>query len=237
MVRAALIACWVIAVTLHAGAQAGERNAKIKTLLFTGGPIHDGKGNGDVVEKVLKDTGHFDVTRVHDDLDALTAEKIEPYELIVFFYTVGEITDAQKDGVLNAVASGKGFVGWHSAADSFRDCPDWKAFIGGHFITHPRYREYQVSVKDGKHFITKGMDEFMVTDEQYILDYDPRVDVLCSALWKGDAMPVVWTKPWGKGRVVYIALGHDPKACEQDVFKKLVVRGGLWAARRDEAAK
>jgi len=40
----------------------------------------------------------------------------------------------------------------------------------------------------------------------------------------------MWTKPWGKGRVFYLALGHDPKACEQDMFKKLLIRGSQWAA-------
>jgi len=237
MIAKLAVALLCMAGMLCMGARSAACAEKIKTLLFTGGEIHDGKGNGDVAQKTLEEAGYFDVARVQDDLDALTAEKLQPYELIMFFYTVGEINDAQKNGVLNAVASGKGFVGWHSASDSFRDCPDWKAFIGGHFITHPPYRTFQVSVVDENNFITKGMTEFTVEDEQYILDYDPRVDVLCSALWKGEAMPVVWTKSWGKGRVCYISLGHDPKACRQDVFKKLLIRGGLWAARREDAAK
>ena len=46
--------------------------------------------------------------------------------------------------------------------------------VGGHFITHPRYREYQVSIVDSDHPITEGLVEFNVTDEQYILvDVDP----------------------------------------------------------------
>ena len=230
------LCCMALAVSC-ATARAAENAGKIKTLLFTGGQIHDGKGNGDVVQQALEAAGNFEVTRVQDDMAALTPEKLKPYDLIVFFWTVGEITNEQKDAVLNAVASGKGFVGWHSAADSFRESPDWKAFIDGHFITHPRYREYQVSVVDESNAITKGMNEFMVRDEQYILDYDPRVTVLCSALWKGKALPVSWTKEWGKGRIFYLALGHDPKACEQEVFQKLLVRGSLWAARREGEIK
>ena len=226
-----------MAVVWCAGAKTAEGAMKVKTLLFTGGSIHDGKGNGDVVQKTLEESGYFDVTRAHEDLDALTAKRLEPYDLVVFFYTVGEINDDQKNGILNAVASGKGFVGWHSASDSFKDSPEWKALVGGHFITHPSYRRFQVSVVDENHFITKGMTEFTVADEQYILDYDPRVNVLCSALWKGKTMPVAWTKGWGKGRVVYVSLGHDPKACKQSVFQKLIIRGALWAAGREDASK
>jgi len=202
----------------------------IKTLLLSGGEIHDWKGNGAAIKDALEAAGGFDLTYAENDLSALEGNRLDPYDLIVFFYTVGSITDAQKNGLLNFVASGKGYAGVHSAADSFRDCPEYRAMVGGHFVTHPHYREYQVSVADEEHPIMQGLGaEFLVTDEQYILDYDPRVHVLASALHKGRAMPAAWTKPWGKGRVFYLALGHDPKACGQEIFRTLLQRGAKWA--------
>jgi len=205
---------------------------RIKTLVFAGGQIHDFKGCGRAIREILSEREEFEITYIEEDLDVLKA--LDPYDLIVFYYTVGTITDAQKNGLLNWVASGKGYVGIHSAADSFRECPEYRAMVGGHFVTHPRYRQYQVSVVDPEHPITKGLDEFMVTDEQYILDYDPRVNVLCTALYRGKAMPVAWTKSWGKGRVFYLALGHDPKACQHEMFKLLLQRGALWAGTPSE---
>ena len=204
--------------------------ARIKLLLFTGGEIHDYKGCGEAIYDALKQAGHFEVTKVENDLSALEAPKLNPYSAIVFYYTVGTITNAQKDGLLGFIASGKGFVGIHSAADSFRECPEYQAMVGGRFVTHPQYRQYQVSVTDPEHPITKGLEEFFVTDEQYILDYDPRVQVLCSALWKGQAMPVAWTKNWGGGRIFYLALGHDPQACRNGNFRLLLQRGALWVS-------
>lgn len=204
---------------------------KIKTLVFAGGEIHDYKGCGKAAVDALSERKEFDITYVEDDLDVLIAPGLEPYDLIVFYYTVGTITDAQKNGLLNFVASGKGFAGFHSAADSFRECPEYSAMVGGYFTTHPSYREYQVSVVDPEHPITEGITEFSVEDEQYILDFDPRVNVLCSALWKGKAMPVAWTKNWGEGRVFYLALGHDPAACQHEMFCLLLQRGALWAGR------
>ncbi|NQT21603.1 MAG: ThuA domain-containing protein [Planctomycetes bacterium] len=210
---------------------------KIKTLLYAGGIIHDFKACGDEAEKILIDAGAFDITRVDDDLSCLEAPNLDPYDLVVFYHTMGEITDAQKNGLLNWVAGGKAYAGIHSAADSFRECPEYRAMVGGHFVTHPAYREYQVSVVDGEHPITEGLSEFNVTDEQYITDYDPRVNVLASALWQGDKMPVVWTKEWGKGKVFYLALGHDGNACKQEVFGTLLVRGCQWAAANVEASE
>ena len=208
---------------------------RIPTLLFAGGQIHDWKGCGDEIEKALRDDGRFALTRVNEDLDCLVAPKLDPYDLIVFYYTVGEITDAQKNGLLNWLAGGKGYVGIHSAADSFRGCPEYRAMVGGFFVTHPRYREYQVNVADPEHPIMKGLceeqpPEFNVTDEMYVTDYDPRVHVLAASLWKGTSNPVAWTKAWGDGRVFYLALGHDAAACRHPKFRELLVRGGAWAA-------
>ncbi|HIE53104.1 MAG TPA: ThuA domain-containing protein [Armatimonadetes bacterium] len=202
---------------------------KIKTLVLAGGQIHDFKGCGQAIREALTECKELDLTYLEEDLNVFVAPNLDPYDLLVFFYTVGELTDVQKTGLLNWVASGKGFVGVHSAADSFRGCPEYRAMIGGYFVTHPRYREYQVSIVDPEHPITKGLEEFMVTDEQYILDYDPRVNVLASALHRGAAMPVAWTKSWGQGRVFYLALGHDAPACRHEMFKLLLQRGARWA--------
>jgi type 1 glutamine amidotransferase len=204
--------------------------AMIRTLVFAGGEIHDFKGCGAAIREALAEKPEqFELTYVEDDLDRLVAE-LPRHDLLVFYYTVGEITDAQKNALLDWVAAGKGYVGIHSAADSFRGCPEYRAMVGGYFVTHPQYRDYQVSVADATHPITAGLVEFMVKDEQYILDYDPRVHVLAAALHQGRAMPVAWTKPWGEGRVFYLALGHDAPACRQGMFRLLLQRGAFWAA-------
>ena len=207
---------------------------KINTLVFAGGAVHDWKECSKVIIDALSEQDEFEITKVEEDLNALVAPNLDPYDLIVFYYTIGEITDAQKNGLLNHIASGKGYVGVHSAADSFRGCPEYRSMVGGYFVTHPRYRDYQVSIVDTEHPITEGLDETMVTDEQYILDYDPRNHVLASALWQGDAVPVVWTKSWGDGRVFYLALGHDASACQHEIFGTLLQRGALWAGTPGE---
>jgi hypothetical protein len=204
--------------------------AKIKALVYSGGEIHDWKGCGDAIQEALEAAGQFEITRVNNDLNCLVAPKLDPFDVIVFYHTVTSIADAQLLGLLRFIESGKGYVGIHSAADSFRDSPAYRSFVGGYFVTHPRYRQYQVSVTEVKHPITEGMEEFWVTDEQYITSYDPRNTILATALWKGGAMPVVWTKPWGKGRLCYIALGHNPESCRDPNFRTLLVRGALWAA-------
>ncbi len=202
---------------------------RVKALVFGGGQIHDWKGIQPVLVAALKAADAFDLDTAQEDLGAL--ERLHPYDVLIFHYTVGQITDAQRDSLSRWLIGGKGYVGIHSAADSFRDDPGYLSMVGGHFVSHPRYRQYQVSVKDPEHPIMAGIEEeFMVEDEQYILDYDPRVHVLANALYRGETMPVAWTKSHGEGRVFYQALGHDPRACEHPVFSQMLVQGALWAA-------
>lgn len=204
--------------------------AKIKALIYSGGAIHDGVGCGDAAQAILEADGRFKITRVNEDLDCLVAPKLDKFDVVVFYHTIGEITDAQLNGLTKFVESGKGFVGFHSAADSFRESPTYRAMVGGYFITHPAYRQYQVTVTDPEHPITKDLNEFFVTDEMYITTWDSRNNVLAQALWKDGTVPVVWTKDWGKGNVCWIALGHDPKACENENFHTLLTRAAVWAA-------
>jgi len=113
---------------------------KIKTLVFVGGEIHDAKGCGKAIVNALSTSEEFEITYVEEVLDALTAPKLAPYDVIVFYYTYGKITDAQKNGLLNFVASGKGFVGIHSTSSFFMDSPECLAMLGGTFLTHPPCR-------------------------------------------------------------------------------------------------
>lgn len=228
------LVAWLVAWPFVAGpAVAGE--GKVKTLLSVGGEIHDWKGIGDVLEEVMKKSGRFDITRVEKDLDALLPDRIAPYDLIVFYWTVGEIKDAQRDGLLNHVAKGKGFVTLHSGADSFRGNEKYREFIGGHFRTHPAYRTFHVSMTDfafKQHPITKGIKEYLTTDEQYVLEYGYTKDltILANGLYEGKLMPVMWVKPWGKGRVFYYSQGHDARAVKQPMVQKIFLRGAQWAA-------
>lgn len=208
-------------------------NEPIKTLLLTGGPIHNAQAIGDIVQGMLTESGRFEVTRVHEDLDALLPERIAPYKLVIFFWTLGELTDAQRKGLLDHIAAGNGFTTFHSGADSFRNDPVYREFVGGYFVTHPAYRTYQVSITKVDSPITRGITEFMITDEQYILNVDPQVTVLANSLHEGQLMPVLWTKSHGQGRVFYSALGHDTRAVEQEMFQKLLLRGALWSVGQE----
>ncbi len=208
-------------------------------LIQAGGKIHDYQGCGTSIRDTLGKEEGLNITYTENDLEAFADGRLQQFDVLVFYHTVDEITREQWAGLLDWVANGGGFVGVHSAADSFRDCPAYRAMIGGHFTGHPRYRQYQVMISDPDHPITSGLvdddpPEFFVTDEMYVTSYDARNHILATALWKDGTIPVAWVRSWGQGRVYWLALGHDREACEQEMFQALLVRGTRWATMSDQ---
>lgn len=201
-----------------------------KLLIACGGDFHDFRGVAAELKSALEECG-FAADLALDDLEHLARLPGSGYDAVVFYHTLGVLTPGQESGLVSYIAAGGGFVGVHSAADSFRDSPVYLSMIGGYFIEHPHYRPYQVSIAPG-HELTGELDpEFFVEDEMYVTSYDSRVQVLATALWKGGTVPVAWSKTWGAGRVFYLALGHDPRACRQDAFLALLRRGTEWASQ------
>ena len=88
---------------------------KIKTLVFGGGEIHDWQGVQPLVVNALSAADALEITTAQEDLSILEADNLSPYDVLVFHYTVGTISDAQRDGLSQWLAAGKGYVGIHRA--------------------------------------------------------------------------------------------------------------------------
>ena len=86
----------------------------------------------------------FDVTAT-EDTSQLTTENLARYAVVMFF-TTGELpmSAAQKSALLDFVRAGRGFVGVHSATDTFYEWPDYGALIGGYFDGHPWHQSVRV---------------------------------------------------------------------------------------------
>ncbi|MGO4780179.1 ThuA domain-containing protein, partial [Lysobacter sp. 2RAB21] len=115
-----------------------------------------------------EDSGRFRVTVSHDPA-IIDAAQLARYDAVVF-YTTGELPiDArQKRDLLAFVEGGKGFVGVHSASDTFYQWPQYGRMLGGYFDEHPWNQEVTVKVEDRKHPATRGLGaSFVIADEIY----------------------------------------------------------------------
>ncbi len=190
----------------------------------------------------LREAG-FEV-RVTDTLDFFDDKAaLESLSLIVPIWTMSTIEKERTENVAAAVAGGVGLAGCHGGmCDAFRNDVLWQFMTGAQWVAHPGNDgvEYRVRMV-GNDPLVEGIGDFDVKTEQYYLHVDPaaRVHAVCDfPLIDGPhaangpvAMPVGFTKMWGKGRVYYNALGHQANVIDHGPAHEMIRRGLTWAAR------
>ena len=205
--------------------------ANRKVLMLVGGPFHQNERAGKVLEELLKRAGGWDLA-VTTDLDALAALGSSGTAALVI-HTTGfrdDLTPPREKGLLEWVKGGGALVAVHSAADSFRNNRAYIDMINAEFKTHPRFQDIPVRITDRTHYLTARMPDFVIPDELYFLQsHDPaRSRILAETTWQGRAMPLVFVHEYGRGRVAYLALGHDLRAWKHPEFQKLILRALRW---------
>ncbi len=212
-------------------------------ITWGGWPGHEPEKVAHLFAGWLREAG-VDVT-VTDTLACFDdPEAIKTLDLIVPVWTMSEIAKEQAINVAAAVAAGTGLAGCHGGmCDAFRANVDWQFLTGAQWVAHPGNDgvEYRVRVTSD-HETVAGLPDFDVKSEQYYLHVDPAVKVhaVCDfPVVEGPhtvngpvAMPVVFTKGWGEGRVYYNALGHQANVIDHGVPAQMLKRGLLWAMRR-----
>lgn len=205
------------------------------------------------IEKWGKETGLWD-TYIRTDTQLVTKVKLEgnaknlDYFDAVVFYTTGELpmNDEQKAALLTFVKTeGKGFIGVHSAADTFYQWPEYGEMVGGWFDGHPwNTFEAPILVEDRNHPATKHMPaSFTLRDEIYqqkswsrdkvnvLMRLDEKkLDLKKQNVHRTDGdFAVSWTKMYGKGRVFYSTLGHVEEVYDNPMIKTMYVEAIKWA--------
>lgn len=225
------------------------------------------KRNGDELahsEKVLTEMGAkngFDVTctkdgRVFDD-------DLGQWDLIAF-YTSGNLTQGGKDPggpmsddgkkrLLDAIAAGKPFVGFHAATDSFRT-PDGQkdpyiAMLGGEFMGHGSQQDAPMRVACPKFPGAGGLGEsFSMREEWYTFKkFNDDLHVILvqdttdmqktghDKLYDRPPFPATWARMHGKGRVFYTSMGHREDVWTSPIFQQVALGGIAWALGQVDA--
>jgi type 1 glutamine amidotransferase len=213
---------------------------------------------------IAQSSGAFTVTMT-ESLAGLDAAFLSEYDAVVFF-TCGDMPadSPLRQALLDFVASGKGFVGFHSAADTAYSWTEYGSFIGARFVNHGTDSlPGTIRVDDATHVAMQGFsDPFTWTDEFYLFR-GPESDAITpftvrdlhvlmhldqatptpARPTKQDIfpqlddtyLPLAWTRQHGLGRVFYSALGHRPETWDNPQFRAHALAAIRWALNDGDA--
>jgi type 1 glutamine amidotransferase len=169
------------------------------------------------------------------------------------------INDQQKAELLAFVKGGKGFVAAHTGLTAFESWPEFGEMLGatygGHLYTgpgrliseqptNPIVRQWDTAAEYRDEFYrASGLSRDKV---DVLLRFDP-VSAPASGLPADGDFPLVWTKNYGQGRVVYSSLSHSTEAWDARSLQILMFEAIKWSlgltespvqphARREPAA-
>lgn len=165
--------------------------------------------------------GKPDAAKVKAAMTELLAEKmsvaaLKNLDAVIFANTTGNLPLPDPQAFIDWIKSGKGFVGMHSATDTFPGFPPYIEMIGGEFKTHGAQVEVVAINQDAQCPACRHLPaNWTVFDEIYLLKNFDRtkvhglltLDKHPNDKTPGD-YPIAWCKDFGQGRVFYTSLGH-----------------------------
>ena len=119
---------------------------------------------------------------------------------------------------------------------------DFRDVLGAAYAGHPPIRTFKVRVANPDHPITKGVHDFVVTDEQHYMDYDKDPKYLLLETinvdgldynGRGPKAPGGWAYEYGRGRVCYFSPGHMISVLWNPEYVKLQHNAVRWLLRQN----
>jgi len=152
-------------------------------------------------------------------------EKLSPSNLnaehidgVIFANTTGDLPLPDRDGFIQWIKDGHGFVAMHSGSDTLHHFPGYIEMLGGEFETHKFQVPADLVAADTQNPANAGLGSAwnIKQEEVYFIKNQDRSKV--HSVWflrhnpndpnAPGFFPVSWTKAEGKGRVFYTSLGH-----------------------------
>jgi uncharacterized protein len=197
------------------------------------------------------------------------APEFAKYDVVISNYNGHRWPKTTEQALVDYVKKGGGFVVVHAANNSFGDWREYNEMIGlggwggrnerhgpylyvdaegklvrdtspGRGGNHGPQHEFQVTVRDAEHPITKGMPGVWLhaQDELYDLLRGPaeNLTVLATAYaakergGTGRHEPMIFTVGFGQGRVFHTPMGHADYSMKCVGFIVTLQRGAEWAA-------
>lgn len=174
----------------------------------------------------------------------LTASALARFDAVFFANTTGNLEIPDMAAFLTWISDGGGFLGAHSASDTYHDSAEFLAMLGGEFQNHGSIVETDVRVDDPSHpSVAHYGSRFRITDELYRFTRFDRGNVqMLLSLDRNPAdglgtpgqpveLPMAWHRTHGGGRVFYTAFGHREEVWQDAAFRQHLREAIRWVIK------
>ncbi|MGB2865412.1 MAG: ThuA domain-containing protein [Sedimentisphaerales bacterium] len=254
------------AFPLHWVAAADKKKQKVLYFSRSAGFEHEAVkrkgGKPSISERILDELGKkhgFEVVSTKDG--RVFDGDLDQYDAIAF-YTSGVLTEPNKqqtppmtpegkEKLLRAIAAGKGFIGLHSATDSFHskgpsnqnqtEVDPYIAMIGGEFIVHGAQQNATIRAASPNFPGVKSFGESVSLKEEWYTLKNFAKDLHVILIEDNEGMegecyqrppfPMTWARMHNKGRVFYTSFGHRDDIWTNPGVQGIIAGGLAWAMR------
>lgn len=222
--------------------------ARLLVVTHTAGFRHDSIPTAEAaIQRIGTESGLFqtEFCRTADEVRTrLTTAGLSTVDAVFFANTTGNLGIPDVSAFLGWLSSGKGFIGAHSASDTYHESSEYLAMLGGEFTTHGSIVEAEVRVNDpGNATVAHLAPRFRMSDEWYrfrptgsgltvLLSFDRIPPDGVGTAGEPADLPLTWQKAHGSGRVFYTALGHRSEVWDDTRFRTMLREGIRWAMAR-----
>lgn len=158
---------------------------------------------------------------------------------------VAWMTAEQGKGIKKWVQEGGSLWAFHNNSHTSITNKDYRDVEGAIYTGHPRIRPYKVHIVNKEHPIARGVNDFIVTDEQHYVTYDKdpkyviarsinedRLDYTDSTGRRSNTSESIWAYDYGKGRVCFMAPGHMITVLWNPEYVKMQHNAVKWLLRQ-----
>lgn len=156
----------------------------------------------------------------------------------------GWMTTEQGKAIKQWVSEGGALWAFHNNSELSIWNKDYRDVEGAIYAGHPAIRPFKVKIVNPEHPITRGVKDFVVTDEQHyvVYDKDPKfvlarsvnedgLDYTDTTGRRSNTAESVWAYEYGKGRVCFMAPGHMISVLWNPEYEKMQRNAAKWLLR------
>jgi len=151
---------------------------------------------------------------------------------------------AQGKAVKQFVEDGGSAFFYHNSSNISISNADFRDVEGANYTGHPPVRPFKVRIVNKNHPITRGVRDFIVTDEQHYVTYDKDASYVFMESENTDGLSYTgligaqgpsceagWAYEYGRGRVCFMAPGHMISVLWNPEYVKLQKNAVKWLLR------